>query len=936
MPDLAASIVGRESELAAVQDFVSDVDRGAAALVLQGTAGIGKTSIWNQAVRDARAAGVTVRVCRCSQADAAWAFSGLGDLFDGLSDEVLAELPAVQRDSLSAALLLADTADFSPGTRVVGVAVLGALRALARTGPLILAIDDIQWLDFSSRKVLSFAVRRLTHEPIRLLASCRTELDGNHADDDTIGSEADLGLPGTRIVIGPVSIGVMQRIVHDQLGRPLSRSILARLHQATGGSPMMCLEMARALQRRGREPAAGEPLTVPADLRLLVGDRLKGLSPDARQQVLLLSALAQPTVGTIDAAIGDREQSARCLAEAIGAGVIELDGERIRFSHPLLASVPYADLAPDARRRLHRHLASVVTEPEERARHAALGTATKSAEVAAALDVASQRARGRGSIDAAAELSELAVASTPVDDRDELLRRTVQTAEYLLLLGDPTRARTILTASLTGVPPGPIRVPGLLLQATIASWEQGDATVAAWCDQAMAEAGDDRLLQARCHATFAETCPNDAGTDLAHAEQAVALLGEIVYPPADLLAGALTNVASHGLRIGRGLAVATLERAVALQAAGPPVPISDRAAIGLGMFLKVVDRFDDSRTWLREMRTCAIDEGDDSVLPLILGHLATLECWTGDYRSALTLAVEGRELAARTGMRAPMPASAQVLTLAHLGRVAEARVLADVDFARDEALGFRSALALHLRSLGFAELVGGNPTAAAEHLLAAAAISYDEVGIREPAILRLHPDAVAALVALGRIDEAQRLTAELDVSTRINGHPWATTMAGRCHGLLLAAAGDLSGAAQLLEQAMVDHRRLPMPFEEGRTRLLFGSVLRRAGHRSDARREFEAAQAIFVRLGTPVHAEQARKELAGVGGRRSLENELTPVEHRVTNLVAAGQTNREVAAALFVSVRTVEGHLGHVYQKLGVRSRTELARWVSDRPATST
>jgi DNA-binding CsgD family transcriptional regulator len=283
-----------------------------------------------------------------------------------------------------------------------------------------------------------------------------------------------------------------------------------------------------------------------------------------------------------------------------------------------------------------------------------------------------------------------------------------------------------------------------------------------------------------------------------------------------------------------------------------------------------------------------------------------------------------------------MPASAQVLTLAHLGRVAEARVLADVDFARDEALGFRSALALHLRSLGFAELVGGNPTAAAEHLLAAAAISYDEVGIREPAILRLHPDAVAALVTLGRIDEAQRLTAELDVSTRINGHPWATTMAGRCHGLLLAAAGDLSGAAQLLEQAMVDHRRLPMPFEEGRTRLLFGSVLRRAGHRSDARREFEAAQAIFVRLGTPVHAEQARKELAGVGGRRSLESELTPVEHRVTNLVAAGQTNREVAAALFVSVRTVEGHLGHVYQKLGVRSRTELARWVSDRPATST
>ncbi len=932
MADLRAPIVGREPELSALQEFVSGIDDGAASLVLEGIAGIGKTAIWDRAVQDARSAGVAVRTCRCSQADTAWAFSGLGDLFDGLDGEVLAALPAVQRDSLGAALLLAGAADYSPGTRVVGVAVLGALRALARTGPLILAIDDVQWLDVSSRRVLSFAVRRLTQEPIRLLTCYRTELDGNQGRADDAHGGADLGLVGRRIVVGPVSIGVMQRIVQIRLSRTLSRSTLARLHQATGGSPMMCLEMARAMQRRGREPAAGEPLTVPADLRLLVNDRLEGLSSEARQQALLLSALAQPTVAAIDTILGDPELTARCVAELIAAGVIERDGERVRFTHPLLASVPYADLDPRARRRLHERLAAVVEDPEEHARHAALAAAGRSTEVAAALDIASRHARRRGSIDAAAELSELAVTSTPLDHGDDLLRRTVQTAEYLLLLGEPVRARTVLGGGLNAVPPGPLRVRGLLLQATIASWEQGDATVADWCGQAMVEAGDDLLLQARCHAAFAETCPNDVPTDLWHAEQAVVLLGEMEDPPTDLLAGALVNVASHGLRLGRGLAVSPLQRAVALQAAGQPVPIGDRAAMGLGMYLKVVDRFDESRTWLADMRTCAIDEGDDSALPFVLGHLATLECWAGDYRSALALAEEGREHAARMGMRAPMPASAQVLTLAHLGRVTEAKALADVDIAGDAALGFRSALALHFRSLGFAELVSGDPAGAASHLLAAASISFDEVGIREPGILRLHQDAVAALIALGRIDEAERMTAQLDLSAQTNHHPWSVTMAGRSHGLLLAAAGDLPGAATLFEQTLMDHRVLPMPFEEGRTRLLFGIVLRRSGHRTDARREFGAAQAIFTRLGTPLHADQARRELAGVGGRRRPDNDLTPVERRVTGLVAAGQTNREVAAALFVSVRTVEGHLGHVYQKLGVRSRTELARWVVDHP----
>ena len=916
MRPVRGSIVGREAELAVVRRFVGDHADGPASLTLAGDAGIGKTAIWAQALLDAEAAGVAVRTCRCSQSDAALSFAGLGDLFDGLDPSELAALPAVQQGALSAALLISGDGGREPGSRVVGVAVLGVLRALARSGPLLLAVDDVQWLDTSSRSVLSFALRRLDQEPVRLITSLRT---------GSAEITSDLGLPGEQLVVDPVSVGIMQRIIQTRLSQTLARPTLTRLHRATGGNPMMCLEMARALQRRGAEPSASDPLPVPADLRVLVTERLRGLAPKTREALLLTAALAQPTVTAVADAAGDAAVAARCLEEAVAAGVLEVDGERVRFTHPLIASIPYADLSLAARRALHERLAATVTDPEEHARHAALGSGEPSSAVAAALDSAARHARRRGSIDAAAELAQLALSRTPASDPGGQLRRTVDAARYLFLLGDPARARALLAVGLDATPPGPARVDALLLGASIASWESGDATVARWCEQALAEAGEDTLLLARSHATFAETSPSGAAADLLHAEAAVELLETMTAPPGGLLANALTNVAMHRFRLGRGLAVLTLERAVALQAQAEPVPISDRAGLGLGMYLKVVDRFEESRAWLEIMRACAVDEGDDSALPITLGHLAALECWAGEYDLAIALAREGREHAERMGIRAPMPASVHVLALAHQGHISQARALGERDLAADESVGFISAVALDLRSLGTAELMAGDFPAAADHLLRALSISTEEIGINEPAILRLHPDAVVALVALARFTEAEKLTQQLDAATEANHHPWSTVMAARCHGLLKAAKGDQAAALELLERALADHQRLPMPFEEARTRLLLGSVLRRAGRRTDARRELETARAMFHRLGTPIQERQASTELDSIGGRRRLENELTPVEQRIAGLVAAGQTNREVAAQMFMSVRTVESHLGRTYRKLGIRSRTELA-----------
>ena len=226
MRPVHGSIVGREAELAVVKRFLRDHAYGPASLTLTGEAGIGKTAIWARALLDAEAAGVTVRGCRCSESDAALSFAGLGDFFDGLDPSELAALPAVQQEALSAALLISGDGGREPGSRVVGVAVLGVLRALARSGPLLLAVDDVQWLDTSSRSVLSFALRRLDREPVRLITSCRTGTD----------ITSDLGVPGERLVVGPVSVGIMQRIIQTQLSRTLPRPTLTRLHHATGGN----------------------------------------------------------------------------------------------------------------------------------------------------------------------------------------------------------------------------------------------------------------------------------------------------------------------------------------------------------------------------------------------------------------------------------------------------------------------------------------------------------------------------------------------------------------------------------------------------------------------------------------------------------------------------------------------------------------------------
>ncbi len=915
MSEPQVGFVGRGRELAAVESFFTESDR-ASAMVLEGFAGIGKTAIWARSLESAEQLGFTVRSSRCSVADSAWAYSGLGDLLEDLPADAMSELPEVQRRALSIALLHEDSSISSPGDRVVAVAVLGILRLLCRSAPLIVAIDDLQWLDGPSRSVLTFAFRRMINDPIRVLGTERLVSDSPEAQERLC-----LGLAATRRLIGPVKIGTLQQILVGRLSISLSRPILARLHQATGGNPMVSLEMGRVLQSRG-ETDLRDSLPVTSEVERLIADRLGGLSLEARDLLLVCGSLAQPTIDTVAAALASPSALETSVAEVLRSGTMELRLGRFRFTHPLLASIPYEQLRVEERRSLHARLAAAVDDLEEHARHAALGADGPDNDVAEALDVAARRARQRGSTVTAAELAAMATARTPLDRLDELQRRRLIEAELEFAVGDTDRARSIVSGILADLVLAADRIRGMLLLATIEYWTAGSTAATLWCETALGEAGEDRLLCARCHAAIADLAPYDAHVLLDHARLAVELIADETSL-ADVLANALKNVAYHELRLGQGLSINVLQRAIDVEQNSEPLPVMERVGMYMGMLLRFAGRFDEARHWLEKMRQCAHDEGDDNALPIIFGHLALLECWVGNFPLALQYVADGLQLTALTGVHSPSVTAAHSLAEAHLGNLETARHIALAALDHDESQGDAGDVACDLRSLGFAELCAGDLPSAASHLLRALLIA-DELGIGEPAILRIHGDAVEALVGLGRLAEAEHVTAELERSDH-SSSGWATMIAARCRGLVAATNGDLISA----ETAFAASLSVPdvgMPVEAARTRLWLGTVLRRSGRRTDARIELNGALDVFQRLGIPVLAARATNELTRIGGRAAGTLALTPSEQHVAELVGSGHTNSEVAQALFISVRTVESHLTRIYRKLGVRSRAQLAR----------
>ncbi len=895
-------IVGRESELAVVEEYLACEPTGRT-LAIVGEPGIGKTTVWSEAVARARAREAVVLVARPSESEAKLAFAGLADLLARVQEAPLAALPGPQRDALEVALLRVP-ARRPPERRLVGTALLSLLRGLATTqGGVALAVDDLQWLDAPSSAAIGFALRRLGSEPVRALLAVRSESAGR-----SLVAELQHDERLVRLELGPLSVAALHRILSHELGRTFPRPTLVRIEQLSDGNALYALEIARRLEREdGHDPAQ---LPVPESLQALVAARVRALPAETRAALLRAAALARPDLCLVEAA---------SLAPAEEAGLVRIGaGDQVEFAHPLFASAVYSSTPLARRREAHRELAAAVADPEEIVRHLALACDGPDAEVAGALRGAAQRARTRGAPETAAELAQLAIRLLPEGDasRDEL---RLELGGFLSLAGDFQRARRLLEELRADLEPGDLLARAALTLAEIDYWRRGESAALALGEEALAVARDP-LVRARCQVAIAM----DAGTvDLPKAADAARAALELLDSRSDaepdLVSAALGARVRAGLFLGEGFDVEAAERAVALEGDTAVGAVDTRAVFKLGQWLRYVDDLDGARARLAEAERAAVDEGDESSLANILLNRVALETWAGRWSEAAELTGRMNDAFEQLGTDPSGIGPWLVFVDAHAGRLEPVQAVAAQGRPREPIVA-----AILDRCVGLAALAAGDHEAA-DRGLSAALAELDRVGFREPAIWRVDGDAIEAAVGVGDLERAEALVSRFEERAGRSRIPWSLAVSARCRGLVLASRGELEDAADALVRALADHERCPVPFERARTLLLHGQVLRRLKRKREARAALEEAGASFRGLGAEAWERRAADELARVAVRRAPE-ELSATELRIARLAASGATNQEIAARVFLTRKAVEANLARAYRKLGIRSRAQLAR----------
>jgi len=911
---MTVEIVGRDEELGSLHAFLDRATGGPAALVIQGDAGIGKSTLWLAGVEAARERGFRVLSCRPSQAETRFSFAGLTDLIGDVVEAALPELPPLQQRALEAALLLGES-EGQTDERVIAAAFLSTLKTLSRSEELVVAVDDLQWFDAPSLAMLRFALPRLRAEPVAALLAVRGE----------VPAWLLRGVTEERLLtieLRHLSLGAIHELLRTRLGAVFPRPALRRIWEASAGNPFFALELARTLQRRGGTLEPGEELPIPANLDELVHERIGGLSASALEVARIVAVLADPTVSLVEAAAGRRARTG--LANALEASVLDLDGERLRFTHPLLGSAVSSGFPPARRRSLHARLAEMVPTTEERARHLALAAARPSREISFVLEDASQTLHARGAPTAAAELAEQALRLTPASDVKDARRRQLTAADRHFEAGDNDRAIALLKQARAAAAPGIERATVLVHLAPVTKDVRGPREAVALYREALTEAGGDDALGAMIHLSLAELMRFSEGVELGveHAELAVSAASRV--GDATLRCRALAAYGLLHFNAGQGIRRAEMEEALALERALPEWPLSDGPTWSFGHQLWWSDDLDAARPLLDEFRR-ALNARSDPEEAVALWHLSFLEWRAGNWELAARYLTDSFSVTTQAGRVGMWPAQESPATAiaAHRGDIDEARAGAEQAIVEAEAKGIRIAESGHLWVLGFIELSLGNAATALEHLRRSHEVR--DTFVLEPGMRLELADTLEALIAVGELDEAERILVLWEERARALDRAWALAWLARCRALLLAARGDLQGAFGEFDRALAEHARSVDPFHHARTLLAFGVTQRRAKQRGAARATLESALEIFERLGAPLWAEKARAELGRIGGR-TREDGLTPAEHRVAALVAEGRTNREVAATLFLSERTVASHLTRIYAKLDVRSRTELAR----------
>ncbi|HEY8170049.1 MAG TPA: AAA family ATPase [Candidatus Limnocylindria bacterium] len=912
-------MIGREGELRLVESFLDAAAPGARGLVIEGEAGIGKTTIWQAALDAASLRGYRVVVTRPTEAEARIPFAGLNDLLGEVVDAWGSELPLPQQAALDVALMRASGSGEVAQPLALSLAVLELLRVGSAAQPLALGIDDAQWLDESSSTVLQFALRRLDAEPVIVIATERRA--GSSVRPAVIGD-----LPTERVAhvaARALTAEEVDRLLESSFDLRLAPTALRRVQRLSSGNPFHALEIGRALAARGIDPTGGD-VPVPDTVGELVRARLAALPDEAREVTTHVAALSHPTPALLEAALG-RDVASPGLGAAREADVLAPDDDPVRFTHPLLSSEVYAALEDAERRDLHRRLASVVSEPEELARHLALAAAGPDPEVADALDAAASHALGRGAPDAAAELAEL--AATMTTETDPLrARRMAAAGRYRLMAGDAGRARELLEGALAepAVQDGPARAELLFRLAGVRQLLDDFVASAELGEEALLHAHDDLALTVRIKlllagASFISGRQWAAGSR--HAFEAMELAEESGDPA--LVAATIGPYASWRYATGAGYDPGLAARAAELE----PFTVQLRT-------LDLPD-FDLANIELQEGETAAgiarigalLDraerDGDYSSLPFLLANAALGDFLEGRSELARARIDQAARLARATDQRV-----AQVHTLASDARLSARLGDADraIQAAADAsalmaATSWRSGEWMMWADVARLELGRGDASAA----LVAVGGALDASGADESDRRRWALGTAAeALVMLGRHDDAGSVLADLDDQLRRHPSPRLAADALRARARLHASEGDVEAADAAVAEAETIHRHIGDPWELGRTLLVAGELHRRARRRAMARASLREALETFTFLGARSWAKQAREQLGRIGATRT-DAGLTPTQRGVAELVATGLTNRQVADRLFMSVHTVEAHLSAIYDRLGLHSRRELA-----------
>ncbi|MGW7384952.1 AAA family ATPase [Streptomyces sp. NPDC054794] len=949
-PDL---VIGRDEPIGAAREQLAS----GGSVLLHGPAGIGKSTVLRALAAEYAGAARTVLRCSATESESHLPFLALADLLGLVLDQVSGRLPAAQRTALESALTGRGESSLQRDGLALRLAVLSALRALAAEGTVLIVADDLQWLDPASSELLGFAARRLGDTPVQLLCAVRTE--GQEYDRHLSASPPDT----VAVRLNPLSRNQVSALLDHRGYAGLTRSTVREIHRTSGGNPLFALELGRALAENPTPPRPGEPLPVPTSLRALVLSRLDMLSVEARRTLLVASAGARPTPALLRSAGRENAEAECAQAAELGLLATDLDDSSptVRFAHPLISAALYAEAPAHERRGAHAALSTAASDPIERARHLALATTGTDPGVADRLAEAAAQARDRGAPSVAAQLGLLAARHTPADGRPGADERRLQAAEDAITAGEVDLARDIAREVLTRatVPADRVRAWIIVIDTAGHTMTEVDAVF----PQALADAGDDPRLLALVHYQLAWRALIVEG-DFTEAREAAAHAAELAERGGDrrteLLA--LAFQAQTETLMGHPAAPVTIKRALK-EPQDPKVACHHNGA-GSARFRWLVmgDQLAEARATvtalLREVRRRGSVESEVH----FLRGLAETELRAGHCGRALELARESLRLARDSGIGETASAMLTSLAEASGGDVDRALALAREAVEHAEEDGDQMYLSRALGALGYAQLVAGDPAGTVRSLRRVRELEHG-LGITDPARGRWQGDLAEALVRIGEVAEARDVIDVTREHALRLGRESVLAVLDRAEALVRAAEGDREAALAQLTSAQDRLAKLGYCLEEARAAFAQASLRGRrpdraaglgagtgtpAAHRADST-PYEEATRLFRRCRAVPWLRQVDAALAapepepaaaaaalggpeGQDGPDGLEG-LASMERQVAALVVQGATNREIAARLFISVKTVEATLTRVYRKLGIRSRVDIVRLAAGRRA---